>query len=99
MSGGHGFVLDLNPELVNTELVEVEAVSAEDALALRAIVAAHGEYPDSAVARELLADWPAARRRFSAVIPRDFKRVLEATRLARVNGEDVDTAVMAAART
>ena len=29
---------------------------------------------------------------------RDYKRVLEATRRARASGEDVDTAVMAAAR-
>jgi hypothetical protein len=32
------------------------------------------------------------------VIPRDFKRVLEATRRATANGENVDDAVMAAAR-
>ena len=46
----------------------------------------------------LLADWPAAIDRFRVVIPRDFQRVLDATARAEANGEDVDTAVMAAAQ-
>ena len=32
------------------------------------------------------------------IVPRDFRRVLEATARAEANGEDVDAAVMAAAR-
>jgi hypothetical protein len=31
------------------------------------------------------------------IVPRDFQRVVDATARARANGEDVDTAVMAAA--
>jgi glutamate synthase (NADPH/NADH) large chain len=53
----------------------------------------------STVAAALLADWPASVARFSAIVPRDFKRVMEATKRARAAGEDVDIAVMAAART
>jgi len=98
MSGGHAYVLDLNESLVNPELVDVEPVSTEDAAGLREIVARHAGLTDSAVAHALLADWPAAVARLRAVVPRDFKRVLEATRRARANGEDVDAAVMAAAR-
>ncbi len=98
MSGGQGYVLDLDPDLVNGELVDVEVVSAEDAAVVRDIVARHADYTDSAVARELLHDWPAARSRLRAVIPRDYRRMLEATRRARAAGEDVDAAVMAAAR-
>ncbi|MDQ2749171.1 MAG: glutamate synthase large subunit [Actinomycetota bacterium] len=99
MSGGQAFVLDLDTSLVNAELVEVEPLSIEDAQTLRAVVARHGEHTDSAVARELLSDWMAARARFSAIVPRDYKRVLDATRRAKSAGEDVDAAVMAAART
>jgi glutamate synthase (NADPH/NADH) large chain len=98
MSGGHAFVLDLDASEVNGELVDVEPVSAEHAVTLRAIVERHAEFTDSTVASALLAEWPAALGRFSAVIPRDFKRVLDATSRARANGEDVDAAVMAAAR-
>jgi glutamate synthase (NADPH/NADH) large chain len=98
MSGGYGYVLDLDPALVNGELVDVEPLSDEDAGRLRALVEAHVRYTDSAVGRALLTDWPAALARFSAIVPRDFRRVVEATRRATAAGEDVDAAVMAAAR-
>jgi glutamate synthase (NADPH/NADH) large chain len=97
MSGGHAFVLDLDPSLVNGELVDVEPVGAEERLMLRDVVEQHANYTDSAVAAGLLADWPTAVERFSAVVPRDFRRVVDATRRARAAGQDVDAAVMAAA--
>jgi glutamate synthase (NADPH/NADH) large chain len=98
MSGGYAYVLDLDPALVNGELIDVEPLAEEDAARLRGIVEAHVAYTDSRVGRSLLADWPAAVARFSALVPRDFRRVLEATRRATAAGEDVDAAVMAAAR-
>ena len=45
-----------------------------------------------------LADWDVALCRFTAVVPRDYKRVLEATRRAREEGRPVDEAIMEAAR-
>ncbi|HEY3630534.1 MAG TPA: glutamate synthase-related protein, partial [Jatrophihabitantaceae bacterium] len=98
MSGGVAYVLDLDPALVNGELVDVGGLSGEDALALRAVLEQHAALTGSAVAAALLADWPSALDRFSAVVPRDYRRVLEATRRAEAAGEDVDAAVMAAAR-
>jgi glutamate synthase (NADPH/NADH) large chain len=98
MSGGLGFVLDLDPRLVNPELVDVEPVHGEHAELLQAVVREHAELTGSAVAVGLLADWPAALARFSLVLPRDYRRVLEATRRAQAEGADVDAAVMAAAR-
>ena len=99
MSGGLGFVLDLDPRLVNPELVDIEPVHGEHAELLLAVLREHAELTDSAVAAELLADWPAALPRFGLVLPRDYRRVLEATRRAQAEGADVDAAVMAAART
>jgi glutamate synthase (NADPH/NADH) large chain len=98
MSGGYAYVLDLDPSLVNGELVDVEPLSDEDATRVREIVEAHVAHTDSAVGRALLADWPVAVQRFSALVARDFRRVLEATRRATAAGEDVDAAVMVAAR-
>ncbi|HZZ96755.1 MAG TPA: glutamate synthase large subunit [Jatrophihabitantaceae bacterium] len=98
MSGGYAFVLDLDESIVNGDMVDVSAVPSEQASTLYDIVTAHGAYTDSAVAARLLADWPAALARFRIVIPRDFQRVLDATAQARANGEDVDAAVMAAAK-
>jgi glutamate synthase (NADPH/NADH) large chain len=98
MSGGYGFVLDLDPSLVNPELVDVEPVSGEHVDVLLEVISEHSAYTSSTVAMELLADWPAALSRFHVIVPRDFRRVVEATRRARETGVDVDTAVMAAAR-
>jgi glutamate synthase (NADPH/NADH) large chain len=97
MSGGVGFILDLNRALVNPELVDLESVTAEQRPQLLAILRRHQELTDSAVAAELLADEDAAIARFSVIMPRDYKRVLEATTFAEDNGLDVDAAVMAAA--
>ena len=82
MSGGYGYVLDLDRSLVNGELVDLESVAVGDAERLREIVEAHVAYTGSAVGAALLADWAAALGRFTAVVPRDFKRVLEATKRA-----------------
>ncbi|MCW2603135.1 MAG: glutamate synthase subunit alpha [Pseudonocardiales bacterium] len=98
MSGGLAFVLDLDAALVNGELVDVGPPTDEDAQTLHDIVSRHRDLTGSAVAGQLLEDWPAGLARFSAIVPRDYKRVLEATRLARAEGRDVDDAVMAAAK-
>jgi glutamate synthase (NADPH/NADH) large chain len=96
MSGGYGYVLDLDDRLVNGELVDVAPVTGEHDAALREIVAAHASYTGSPVAEGLLLDWRSAVSRFRVVVPRDFERVIEATRRARANGDDVDAAVMSA---
>jgi len=98
MSGGYAYVLDLDQSLVNPELVEVEPLAPEDAERLRSIVVSHVAYTGSPVGAALLADWDSASARFSAIVPRDFRRVLEATRRAQAAGEDVNEAIMAAAR-
>ncbi len=98
MSGGVAYVLDLDPALVNGELVDVVSPAGEDALAVRAVLEQHAALTASPVAAALLADWPTAADRFSAIVPRDYRRVLDATRRAQASGEDVDEAVMAAAR-
>jgi glutamate synthase (NADPH/NADH) large chain len=98
MSGGYAYVLDLDVQLVNRELVDIADVDAVAAARLREVVGAHARYTGSATAAALLSDWPRTLGRFSAIVPRDFRRVLEATARAEADGADVDSAVMAAAR-
>jgi glutamate synthase (NADPH) large chain len=50
------------------------------------------------VATALLADWGRWSAQFSVIMPRDYKRALDAQRMAEANGTDVDLAVMEAAR-
>ncbi|WP_084517222.1 glutamate synthase large subunit [Microtetraspora niveoalba] len=97
MSGGIAYALDLNAERVNREMVEIEPLTDEDAEFLREIVERHLAETGSTVAKALLADWDAALARFGKVMPTDYKRVLQAAEAARLEGRDIDEAVMAAA--
>ncbi|WP_229075785.1 glutamate synthase large subunit [Actinoplanes sp. DH11] len=94
MSGGKAFVLDLNQSLVNPELVDLAPLNDEERDVLRSLVEKHHAETDSAVAGRLLKDWPVAVERFTAVVPRDYKRVMELIRTAEAAGRNVDEAVM-----
>jgi glutamate synthase (NADPH/NADH) large chain len=98
MSGGVGYVLDLDPDLVNREMVDLQRLTPDDLRWLRDVVARHKELTGSTVAASLLGDWPRRSAGFTKVMPRDYQRVLEAERLARAQGRDVDTAIMEATR-
>ena len=98
MSGGTAFLLDANIDHINQDMVGLEDIDAEDAMWLQGILAEHAEATGSDVALELLADWPAARPRFCKVMPRDYRRVLDAIALAESEGRDVDEAIMEASR-
>ncbi|MEI4270941.1 glutamate synthase large subunit [Klenkia sp. LSe6-5] len=98
MSGGIAYVLDLAVHRVNGEMVDVETLSTEDSLWLRDTLARYREETGSSVAASLLADWGRWSERFSVIMPRDYRRALEARRAAEAAGYDVDRAVMEAAR-
>jgi glutamate synthase (NADPH/NADH) large chain len=98
MSGGIAYLLDPDPRRVNTEMVDLEPIGAADASFLADLISRHHAETGSAVAATLLGDWDAAMPRLLRVMPRDYKRVLAATRRAEREGRDVGEAVMAAAR-
>ncbi|MFN8127975.1 MAG: glutamate synthase large subunit [Candidatus Nanopelagicales bacterium] len=98
MSGGTAFLLDADIDHINQDMVGLEDLDPDDAMWLHDILTAHAEQTGSDVALELLADWPAAQRRFCKVMPRDYRRVLDAIALARTEGRDVDEAIMEASR-
>ncbi|GAA4854287.1 glutamate synthase large subunit [Saccharopolyspora cebuensis] len=98
MSGGIAYVLDLDPVRVNTAMIELQRPGAEDLKWLHGIVRRHHELTGSAVAASLLGDWPRRSAAFTKVMPRDYQRVLEAMRLAKTEGRDVDEAIMEASR-
>jgi glutamate synthase (NADPH/NADH) large chain len=94
MSGGTAFVLDLTPTRVNPELVDLTPLTGEEQSLLHGLVDKHHAETGSAIAGKLLADWPAAVERFTAVVPRDYKRVMELIRTAEAAGRNVAEAVM-----
>ena len=101
MSGGIAYVYDPKgrlPQNLNTEMVELEELDDTDVDWLHAMLAAHREATDSAVAQRVLADWPRQVGDFVKVMPRDYKNVLKAIAQAERVGADVDEAIMAASR-
>ncbi len=99
MSGGIAYVYDPDRtfgERVNLEMVADEPLEEEDSVFLVEVIRRHGEETGSAVSAALLGRWEEARADFVKVMPRDYRRVLEATARAVEAGVDVDAAVMAA---
>ena len=94
MSGGRAFVLDLNTEIVNTEMVDVLAVPQEQREILRGIVSSFHVETGSEVAAALLKSWDNEVSRFSLIMPRDYARVLAAIEKATREGLPVDEYVM-----
>ncbi len=86
MSGGTAYVLDLDPARTNRELVDLGPVPAAESELLAGIVRRHAEETGSTVAAELLADWDTALTRFTEVMPRDYRVVMEAKAKAEADG-------------
>jgi len=101
MSGGIAYVWD--PERtfeanVNPEMVELEALDDLDTTWLVGAIFRHRDETGSEVAGRILTDWQYQVANFIKVMPRDYKRVLSAIKVAEEKGLDVDDAIMAAAR-
>jgi glutamate synthase (NADPH) large chain len=78
-------------------MVELETLDGDDAEWLHDTIQAHVDATDSAVGQRILANWRDQQRHFVKVMPRDYKKVLQAIAEAERDGKDVDKAIMAAA--
>ncbi len=101
MSGGMAFVYDPHGALNgnhNPELVDlIDPLSAEDRVWLKDRITMHRDETGSEVAQRILADWIGTSEQFVMVMPKDYRRVLEATERAVAEGRSVEEAVMEAA--
>jgi len=100
MSGGIAYVWDpedLFHRNLNNEMVDLDPLDETDAAWLRDTIRTHLTETNSAVAQRILDRWHTNVRHFKKVMPEDFKRVLEAAEKARIEGVDVDEAIMASA--
>ncbi|MCZ6554758.1 MAG: glutamate synthase-related protein, partial [Candidatus Dadabacteria bacterium] len=99
MSGGVAYVLDNEGDFsirCNKDMVDLEPLNAEDGEEVKEMIKRHVEYTRSDVGRKVLANWGSIVHKFVKVMPKDYKRMLEA--LERVQGEGLsgDEALMAA---
>ena len=81
MSGGIAYVYDFDRRFegrCNLELVDLEGLSADDEALVRDLISEHAARTGSIVARNVLASWDRASERMVKVMPRDYKRALDA---------------------
>tara|TARA_B100001250_G_scaffold414382_1_gene452399 strand:- start:3625 stop:5535 length:1911 start_codon:yes stop_codon:yes gene_type:complete len=102
MSGGVAFVHDPDDNFhrnLNTEMVDLESsLEDDDANLLRDLIRLHHEETSSGIASTILDNWHQQVRNFKKVMPKDYRRVLDAISTAEEQGQDVEEAVMAAAK-
>ncbi|TBN16792.1 glutamate synthase large subunit [Hyunsoonleella pacifica] len=81
MSGGIAYVYDPDNKFVNglcnTETIEFEDITSEDANELKASIEKHQLYTNSKIAKTLLSDWDTALGNFVKVMPIEYKRALK----------------------
>jgi glutamate synthase (ferredoxin) len=84
MSGGLAYVLDEAGSFArrcNHDAIDLEPVfEDDDVTVVRHLLERHLRYTGSAVATRLLEDWALSIERFVKVIPREYKKAVEAAR-------------------
>jgi glutamate synthase (ferredoxin) len=100
MSGGVAYILDEQGDFAtrcNTQMVGLEALEdAEEINDLYQMIQRHAEYTNSQKASKVLASWEEMVPKFVKVMPRDYKRVLQAIEKAIASGLSGDDALTAA---
>jgi glutamate synthase (ferredoxin) len=100
MSGGIAYILDesgdfatrCNPSMVGLEKLE----DPEEIKDLRQLIQQHVDYTESTKGAKVLTDWNAMLPKFVKVMPKDYKRVLQAIENAIADGLSGDDALNAA---
>jgi glutamate synthase (ferredoxin) len=100
MSGGVGYILDESGDFAtrcNTSMVGLEKLEdPEEIKDLKQLIQQHVDYTESAIGERVLADWNAMLPKFVKVMPKDYKRVLQAIKEALEDGLSGDDALNAA---
>ena len=87
MSGGIAYVYDVNGQfekMCNKEMIDLDALDAEDALVLNKMIAKHHDFTSSTVAQFVLDDFENQLKNFIKVFPKDYKKVLQAKKMSAI---------------
>jgi glutamate synthase (ferredoxin) len=92
MSGGVAYVFDPAgqfPRRCNREMVDLEAVDTlDDIEALQRLIRQHVEYTGSELGSRILVEWDVTLPSFVKIMPRDYRRVLQAQAKAAAAGRE-----------
>jgi glutamate synthase (ferredoxin) len=101
MSGGIAYLLDEEGDFerrCNKGMVDLEPLeAAEDIKLVQDLIRKHAEYTQSTRATKVLANWDRMLSKFVRVVPRDYKRALNAMKIAQEQGIPWERAVMVGA--
>ncbi len=100
MSGGMAYLIDWDGDFqsrCNLEMVDLEPLEdREEMPEVKAMIHKHAELTGSLLAYRILSNWDETLPRFLKVIPKDYKRMLQAFRDVEAAGLSGEEAVMAA---
>jgi len=99
MSGGIAYVLDESGDFAtscNAQMVGLEKVEEDEVESLRLLIKKHADSTKSQKAFKVLALWEEMVPKFVKVMPKDYKRVLQAIKKAEQDGLTGDEALNAA---
>ena len=100
MSGGVAYVLDEDSSFhskCNQEMVYLEQIEDYEELnEVKAMIKNHVKYTSSKVAHNILENWSSYAGKFVKVIPKDYKRMLQAIKSVQDEGISGEDALMAA---
>jgi glutamate synthase (ferredoxin) len=100
MSGGVAYVLDEAGDFAvrcNQQMVDLEPLEDPTEIAeVAAMIQRHAHYTGSTPAQRVLDSWPSVASKFVKVMPRDYKRMLEAFAQVEAQGLSGEEAVMMA---
>jgi glutamate synthase domain-containing protein 3 len=101
MSGGMAFVLDEAGDFkrrCNLGMVDIEPlIAVEDIEEVKGMLRRHQRYTHSPVAERVLRNWEAMEPKFVKVMPKDYKRVMNAIKRAKLEGIPWEEAAMVGA--
>ena len=102
MSGGIAYVLDEEGDFAirfNDEMADMGPVEdAEDIAELRSMIERHVQHTNSALGQRVLDQWDAVLPRFVKVMPRDYRKMLNAFKRVEERGLTGDEAALVAFR-
>jgi glutamate synthase (ferredoxin) len=97
MSGGIAYVLDADGRFggrANRGMVDLEGLTPGDETFLQETIERHVAFTGSELGARILDDWRTVRAHFVKVMPRDYKRVVEAEAHAAAEGRALEFAEM-----
>lgn len=97
MSGGVAYILDFDEIYCNKSMVLLEKIKSEEELIeVKNMIENHMKYTGSPQAKKVLKDWKSYSPRFTKVIPKDYKRMIENIDKAHKTGLCGEEALMVA---